>query len=342
MANTSTEIRTPQGGGENLDETLDIGNFTGGQHIIVSNGDRIQDTAGVSFIDPRSGGASGLTSISGDLLVDANTNRVGVGTAPTTHKFEIFAEAGQHVFKVGDETKDNYFNMNSVGRSHFYASGSTGGLSIGPSEGHAKINGAALSVTGAFSTSTNASFGNASLVTSAITAPINWYLKIDTTILRDSNFTNSTYLATRSSKFDIRDATNAYTFATIQKQVDDTTIFLLNDASSVTNLQKTSTIRMDSEYWTGATRMSTTNEIKAVSNTDGTVEQQVLIDGAVKTTVHRDGQFQLNNVFTVATALALTARNGSVIVVTDESGGHTIAVGDGTNFRRVSDGNIIS
>ena len=46
--------------------------------------------------------------------------------------------------------------------------------------------------------------------------------------------------------------------------------------------------------------------------------------------------------YTVAQAQALTAPQGLMIYVTDETGGEIMAVGDGTNFRRSSDRAVIS
>lgn len=47
-------------------------------------------------------------------------------------------------------------------------------------------------------------------------------------------------------------------------------------------------------------------------------------------------------VYTVATVPAAADWDGGAIIVSDETGGRTIATSDGTDWRRVSDGAIIS
>ena len=46
--------------------------------------------------------------------------------------------------------------------------------------------------------------------------------------------------------------------------------------------------------------------------------------------------------YTVATVPAAASNDNGAIIVSDETGGRTIATSDGTNWRRVSDGAIIS
>lgn len=46
--------------------------------------------------------------------------------------------------------------------------------------------------------------------------------------------------------------------------------------------------------------------------------------------------------YTVATVPSASGNNNGVIIVSDETGGRTLATSDGTNWRRVSDGAIIS
>jgi len=53
------------------------------------------------------------------------------------------------------------------------------------------------------------------------------------------------------------------------------------------------------------------------------------------------GNYVIVPVYTVATAPS-TAQVGGVISVSDEVGGRTLAQWDGTNWRRVSDGSIIT
>ena len=45
---------------------------------------------------------------------------------------------------------------------------------------------------------------------------------------------------------------------------------------------------------------------------------------------------------TVATLPSAARWNNCSIIVSDETGGRTIATSDGTNWRRVSDGNVVS
>lgn len=45
---------------------------------------------------------------------------------------------------------------------------------------------------------------------------------------------------------------------------------------------------------------------------------------------------------TVATLPSASRWNNCSIIVSDETGGRTIATSDGTNWRRVSDGNVVS
>lgn len=54
------------------------------------------------------------------------------------------------------------------------------------------------------------------------------------------------------------------------------------------------------------------------------------------------GDAVLLPVYTVATAPDATKWTNGAIIVSDETGGRTIATSDGTDWRRVSDGAIIS
>ena len=47
-------------------------------------------------------------------------------------------------------------------------------------------------------------------------------------------------------------------------------------------------------------------------------------------------------VYTVATLPSASTYTGRLIRVSDETGGHTVAFSDGTNWRRVQDRNVVS
>ena len=63
--------------------------------------------------------------------------------------------------------------------------------------------------------------------------------------------------------------------------------------------------------------------------------QQVLNDCVL-------GQALVLQTYTVATVPAAASWLNGVIIVSDETGGRTIATSDGTNWRRVSDGAVVS
>lgn len=58
----------------NWSEVLQIGNFSGGSDAVMSNGDRIISDTGNSFIDLRSGGSDGITSISNVVYINESLN----------------------------------------------------------------------------------------------------------------------------------------------------------------------------------------------------------------------------------------------------------------------------
>lgn len=54
------------------------------------------------------------------------------------------------------------------------------------------------------------------------------------------------------------------------------------------------------------------------------------------------GQALIMKSYTVATLPSASQFNNGAVIVTDETGGRTIATSDSVNWRRVSDGNIVS
>lgn len=54
------------------------------------------------------------------------------------------------------------------------------------------------------------------------------------------------------------------------------------------------------------------------------------------------GQIPKVAAYTVATVPSAATHFNSVIIVTDEAGGRTLATSDGTNWKRVSDGATVS
>ena len=70
--------------------------------------------------------------------------------------------------------------------------------------------------------------------------------------------------------------------------------------------------------------------------------QNFLDDLEIKLNTRLLGQSVILEAYTVATLPDASKMLNGVVIVSDESGGRTLATSDATNWRRVSDGNIVS
>lgn len=271
--------------------------------IQLTNGSTIKDINNNSFINLRSGSVDGRTSLSDVLYVDSIGSRVGIGVTPTTHKLQILGDGTENLLKIGVPSRDYYFNINSLGQSHFFTFGSSqGGVSIGGATSFTRLNNAVLSVFGNLSTASVASFGNASTIGSTINSPAGWRYTAGFTSFGDNTSENRGYVQPRNGTFTFYNAGLTTKGLTVVSNNDSNVFLGTRDATNIITNTK-STLHFEGKYWDSSASVVKASSISFDANLDGTSNITHSVDGTNVIVLKSNGVLNYSNYPTSPTGL---------------------------------------
>ena len=245
------------------DGTLETSN------IRVRENSVIQAETGGSFINLWYLGIDDYTSITDTLFIDGNLDRVGIGSTPTTHVLQVFAQSGESITTMGNPTKNYYFNINNVGSAHFHAFGTTeGGVSIGLQTVFTRIGNSLLSVHGNTGITGSLYLNGTTSGNLGITSINGGGLYFGTkTHLVDSVGLDATLFKGRQSEIVFFIENNTDRFATLTNRGAKNVAFTFkNRAANPGSILHDSEINFSCNYYTGGTPFS--DEIKLLHTTD--------------------------------------------------------------------------